>query len=147
MCLNWGDIPTWLSAIATGLGIFFLWKQLDGLNKQAKLQVYAEYTKRYAEIVQRFPEDINTTDFVMSSRGKEQEGIMRAMRAYFDLCFEEWDLNEKGLISKDFWITWREGMSTALSKPAFKQAWALIQVDSVFGTKFVNFVSEMSQKR
>jgi hypothetical protein len=65
---------------------------------------------------------------------------MRYMRAYFDLCFEEWDLNRKTLIDANFWSVWKAGMEFAFSKPAFQQAWMIIKLDASFGREFEAFV-------
>ena len=66
--------------------------------------------------------------------------MMRNMRAYFDLCFEEWDLHKKGLVDGRFWETWQEGMRTAMSKRAFRDAWSAVRLDSVFGRDFEVFI-------
>jgi hypothetical protein len=145
----------WTTAIAAVVGaaaalggLVGVFVQLRSLNTQIGLQTYAEYTKRYADVIQRFPENVNSAAFEMASLGSnDRDRLMRAMRSYFDLCFEEWDLNEKKLISPDFWMTWQEGMQTALSKPAFRQAWEVIQGDSVFGTKFEKFIADLSVKQ
>ena len=67
---------------------------------------------------------------------------MRYMREYFDLCFEEWDLNQKNPIDPRFWAVWREGMTFAFKKSAFKQAWQIIRGDSDFGRAFEEFVDQ-----
>jgi hypothetical protein len=74
------------------LGVIVGWWQLAKLNQQLTLQHFADYTKRYQEIILRFPEDINETAFKLEGR-EDYSTIMRAMRTYFDLSFEEWYLN------------------------------------------------------
>lgn len=71
---------------------------------------------------------------------------MRAMRSYFDLSFEEWDLNEKKLIDSQFWDVWRGGMKTALSKPAFQQAWVAVKETSDYGGGFESFIDALDIK-
>ena len=74
----------------------------------------------------KFPEDINSKDFVLEGHG-EYEKTMRHMRAYLDLCFEEWYLKQQKMIDSKPWELWKGGMETAFSKPAFKQAWEIIK--------------------
>jgi hypothetical protein len=112
--------------IATGaalVAIAALIYQSISTRKQIKLQNFIEYTKRYQEIVLNFPEGINRKDFVISKLPDDQQcRTMRYMRAYVDLCFEEYTLHERGFIDNDLWSIWEGGMKTAFSKPAFQEA-------------------------
>lgn len=131
----------WVAA-ATGIitlaGVIVVYAQLRSLNQQTKLQNFAEYTRRYQHIVLNFPEDINARDFLLNGR-KDYDSVMRYMRAYYDLCFEEWYLQRQGLIGSDFWEIWDDGIKTALSKPAFQQAWQVMKADTNFGAEFSRF--------
>jgi len=127
------------SAVATFLGVVValvaVWLQLRKMNQQLTIQHFADYTKRYQEIILRFPEDINTPSFQVSGHAN-YESLMRCMRAYFDLSFEEWYLNERNLIDPCIWSIWRGGMQAAMSKAAFQQAWAIVRDDTQFGPAF-----------
>jgi hypothetical protein len=92
-----------------------------------------------------FPEDINEPSFELRQRAEREkyDQTMRAIRSYFDLCFEEWDLHQKGLIDPEFWATWEAGMKTAMSKASFKQAWEIVKQDSVFGPRFEAFFDNL----
>ena len=130
-----------VTAAATIIGLGFVATQLYFLLKQLRLQQYIEYTKRYQEIALNFPESINEASFLFGDLTKnERDKTMRYMRAYFDLCFEEWHLNNEKLVDRKFWDIWKGGMEFAFSKPSFQQAWEIIQTDSRFGTKFEAFV-------
>lgn len=135
-----------VSAIATisgvGVAIVAVWMQMRKLSEQLMIQQFSDYTKRYQEIILRFPENINEASFVLSSHPKSTR-TMRYMRAYFDLCFEEWYLNQRGLIDKEIWKVWKGGMEAALSKPAFGQAWGKIKQDTSFGKDFEGYVGCM----
>ena len=62
------------------------------------------------------------------------------MRAYFDLCYEEFTLHQKGFIDDDFWAIWKCSMEFAFSKVAFKQSWGVISQDTKFGLEFEKYV-------
>ena len=62
------------------------------------------------------------------------------MRAYFDLCSEEYYLYKKNDIDKNTWKEWESGIKFALSKPAFQQAWKKISNDTKFYSEFNKFV-------
>jgi hypothetical protein len=140
---------TWdaLTAGATILGVFFVARQLYLLRDQLRLQQYIEYTKRYQEIVLSFPESINEASFLLENLPRdERDKTMRHMRAYFDLCFEEWDLKNKKLVDQKFWDLWKGGMEFAFSKPSFQQAWKIIETDSRFGPEFEAFVGNAMKR-
>jgi hypothetical protein len=137
------------TAVATLIGVLVaivaIWLQLRKLNQQLMLQHFADYTKRYQEIILRFPEDINTPTFQVKPHSN-YESLMRNMRAYFDLSFEEWYLNSRRLIDACIWSVWQGGMKAAMSKPAFQQSWAIIRQDSRFGSEFEAFLDELQRK-
>jgi hypothetical protein len=144
-----GDI---ILLITVGFVFWYAWetrkmrKEMAGQNEklanQLRLQTFSEYTKRYQEIILHFPEDINERQFDFGKLNNEtRERTMRYMRAYFDLCLEEFWLHEKGFIDEEWWKVWEGGMSTAFNKIAFRNAWEVVIQDTKFGETFINFVN------
>lgn len=134
-----------LTATITAVGILLAYKglksQLDFHNKQLKVEIFSDYSTRYQNIIADFPEGINAQSFVLKELEEDvYSKTMRKMRQYFDLCFEEWFLNSKGLLEPSFWELWSGGMTTALSKPAFVDAWKIVKDSSVFGLDFEKFI-------
>jgi len=134
-----------VTLLGVGVAALAIWLQMRKLNAQLMLQHFADYTKRYQEIILHFPENINKDDFDIASHANH-DNIMRYMRAYFDLCFEEWYLNKRKLIDEGIWTVWVGGISAALSKTAFRQAWRIIKEDSSFGPDFQMFVAIYIEK-
>jgi hypothetical protein len=137
------------SAVATFMGVFVafiaLYLQLRKMNQQLQLQQFADYTKRYQEIVYRFPENINEAGFSYEGLSVDDYRlVMRNMRSYFDLSFEEWHLNKNGYLNRDSWTVWRGGMKTAMSKTAFQEAWQRIKKDTEFGDEFERFIDSLA---
>ncbi len=145
MCWIADSLFKWeaLTALATVAASLIILRQLTVLNKQVKLQQYADYTKRYQEIALNFPENINDPKFKLSKQRKDEyDKTMRYMRAYFDLCYEEWDLNRNKLIDLNAWSVWEGGMKTAFRKQAFQQAWKIIiDSDTEYDKEFESFVT------
>lgn len=125
--------------IVSLITLWILWMQMRKLNTQLMIQQFSDYTKRYQDIILHFPENINVQSFVLANC-KTYDETMRYMRAYFDLCYEEWYLHTRKLIDKKIWGTWNSGIVTAMSKPAFSQAWAVIKKDTIYGGKFEQFI-------
>jgi hypothetical protein len=141
-------------AITSVFGLGFIYLQLVALTKQEndqndelKLNHYSEYTKRYQYILEKLPSNIGSSSFKLTkSSAPEKEIIMRAMRAYFDLCYEEWDLHSRKLIDSSSWLVWEDGMKKTLHKQAFRDAWTfLTKEDSEYGTEFTNFFEALKQ--
>jgi hypothetical protein len=148
LCLLGQNFWDAVTAIATLTAAYVVWQQLSSLTQQLKiqsdqlkLQHYSEYTKRYQSIVLELPEDINNPKFKLSKRSGEYASTMRHMRAYFDLCFEEWDLHRRKLIDDEAWAVWDDGIATAMSKSAFKQAWKIsTDTGTDYGDEFQKFI-------
>ncbi|MFB6317293.1 hypothetical protein [Saccharicrinis sp. FJH54] len=134
------------ATIITGFGVFvtliaFIWQ--TGLTReQMKLNFFADYTKRYQEIILNFPENINEQDFNFEVLDAEIKAkTLRYMRAYFDLCSEEYYLHREGKIDTKVWEEWEGGIKFTFSKKAFKDAWKIINLDSKFYKEFMKWVN------
>ncbi len=65
------------------------------------------------------------------------------MRAYFDLCSEEYFLYTKGSIDDDTWKEWKSGIEYAFSKTAFSNGWKIVNLDTRYYPEFVDFVKPL----
>lgn len=145
--LDSGGIGNLISTIAALIAIGGLIYQSRSTRKQVKLQNFIEYTKRYQEIILNFPESINEVGFSFDDLPEnERSKTMWYMRAYFDLCFEEYILHDKKFIDNDLWSIWRGGMDFALSKTAFQDAWSVISKDTEYGSGFDRYVNEQTSR-
>ena len=111
-------------------------------NKMQKQNFFADYTKRYQKIMLHLPEGLHHSNFDYGQlNAEERDKILRYIRAYFDLCSEEYDLHLQKLINKKVWENWKEGMKSVFSKQAFREAWNMIALDSSYYKDFVHFVN------
>ena len=138
--IDWSALGTWFGSLGTIATIIFMGR---GLKKQLSLNFFAEYTKRYQEIILNFPESINQQDFDFDALTKdERDKTLRYMRAYFDLCSEEYFLWKKGNIDNDTWTEWASGIHFAYSKKAFKSAWEILTLDSIYYGQFTEWLTK-----
>lgn len=131
--------------MVTIIGLFIttiaLFISISQFRKQLQLTFFADYTKRYQEILLNFPETINRKNFDFNKLDADtKEKTLRYMRAYFDLCSEEYFLYNKGSIDESTWKEWKSGIEYAFSKTAFKKGWGIIALDTCYYSNFVNFV-------
>ncbi len=122
-------------------------KQLKIFNDQLKLGFFAEYTKRYQEIILNFPEDISKPTFDYGKLSDDTRNkTLRYMRIYFDLCSEEYDLWNEGYIDEWIWTHWKGGIEYAFSKRAFRDAWKIISLDTIFYPNFSKWVDTIMKE-
>ncbi len=118
--------------------------QHDALLQQMKLTSFSAYTQRYENIILRFPEEIHSQNFELDTLPKEERAnILKYMRAYFDLCSEEYYLGMNDLIDSYIWEQWKGGIRMNMTKPAFNQAWDIISKDTAFDKDFIRLINSM----
>ncbi|MFY1021259.1 hypothetical protein [Ectopseudomonas khazarica] len=145
--LNSEDWTLVITAITAAITALALLVTVLSFRKQLQLQFFADHTKRYQEIILNFPEQINDYDFSMDALTPEaRDKTLRYMRAYFDLCSEEYFLWKNKRIDNKTWKEWKSGMHFAFSKPAFKEAWNKLRLDTIYYEDFTSLVKS-SRKR
>ena len=108
------------------------------VSKQQKLDFFARYTERYQHIIEQLPEYVFADD--KDSTEEEYQKIMPIIRAYFDLCSEEFYLHKQHHLSKNVWKEWEAGMVSMFQLPVFKQCWKRINPKSTCYSEFAHFV-------
>lgn len=99
---------------------------------QSKAQLFAEYTRRYQDIMLKMP----TTMYSEIAKPTD-ENIRPYMIMYFDLCSEEYYLYKSNLISKEVWDMWQDGMRYNMRKPIYKTSWQNLKCE--YNDKFKIF--------
>ena len=110
--------------------IFSQWSD----RKQRKLEMYAEYTRRYQDIFMKMPDDIYTGKATIDERTKKY------MRFYFDLCSEEYHLWQERFVKDSVWELWMEGMQIETDHEIFHKAWDAIKNE--YNPDFRNYFEE-----
>lgn len=120
------------SLIATGAVLY----SLIVLRNQLRLQVFLEYTRRFDDI-QFAPEHFNIIWTEMSP--EQSTAAQVAFRKYFDLCSQEWWLNQTGKIESGVWKVWSRGIEETINSRGGSFAWG--QMRSSYGAVFPGFSS------
>jgi len=95
-------------------------RQMKKMTDHLRLQNFIEYTKRYQEIFMNLPADICSPHFDLCNPEKKQkENTTKYIRAYFDLCSEEYFLYVKKCIHDEVWTLWKDGIISTLKYKAF----------------------------
>ena len=137
---NWVQMGLLIVAILTVIASSY-WsakaiKETQKLAKrQYEFQFFADYTKRYQDLILKMPANLDTTSVF-------NRDVDIYMRLYFDLCSEEYYLHTKGVIDSVVWGLWTEGIQMALKKKYYKIAWELL-AENYNDTSFRNYMSEL----
>ncbi len=143
LTLTFNEILTLVTLIVAGLGI--MW-QMHQLSKESKLIIFMGYTQRYQEILIHFPIDIAKDDFnleVFLEKEENKDELLLWMRAYFNICSEEYQLGKDKLIDKHIWKLWDAGIVSSMSKPSFQNAWKRIEVCNYYNEDFHNYITRI----
>jgi hypothetical protein len=133
-------------AIATVAGVLIalgaLWVTLRGVRDQLWLHTFAEYTRRYGEIVRELPSEARRPGgkFVFEDLPPDEQGqVLNTARAYLNLCSEEFFLHARGRIDEETWAIWREGMERVLGAPWIRSTWTILKPEYLY-SDFCAFV-------
>lgn len=119
-----------------------------GLRDQLFLQTFTEYTRRYADVLDRLPFDAGrpSAEADLSRFPKEaREDFLKTMRRYFNLCWEELHLHKCKRINKATWQIWRTGIEDTLRSPHFRAAWEELRTEYTSAPDFVRFVDRATE--
>ena len=122
------DINSWVQIVIATLYGGTIWatlyasmKEIKNANRRAEQQsnrmFFAEYTKRYQEIILAMPDD------VFAGTAQVNNATLKYMRLYFDLCSEEYHLYLEGQVPEDVWENWVEGMRITTNLQLYRQCW------------------------
>ena len=122
-CSNWAE---WLTAGAAVVALICSNRQMV---KQSREMFFAEYTKRYQDIILNMP---NTDD--------DEAQVKKYMRLYFDLCSEEYHLYKRGRIPSDVWELWEDGMRLSVRRERYRMAWEQLKSEYETNADFLRFM-------
>lgn len=137
------NIEHYISIITALIAVSALIWQIRTNNKQSKMQTFLVYTQRYQDIFINLPSGIESNDFDINNGEYDKEMFLRNLRAYFDLCSEQYQLHKRGLIDDKVWTLWKNGMKDSLKKPAFIQAWKEIQSHDYYHRHFADYIDRL----
>jgi len=111
------DIATAIGVFGVLAGIFYAAQTFKQQKEISQADFFAEYTKRYQDIILHFPENWDAETIL-------NEEVKRYLRLYFDLCSEEYFLYTEGkCLNKKFWNECEQGMKIIFNKTIVKNYW------------------------
>lgn len=123
-----------------------IWVALRAVQTQLRITVFSEYTKRYSAIAEKLPFDARRPGEqrdIERLQPADKEKALNAMRLYFNLCSEEFFLQQERLLDKRTWEIWQTGMRDAARLPYFASSWEYLRQEYEFYGDFLAFMDEL----
>jgi hypothetical protein len=121
------SFATAIGVIATAIGIFYTRSWLKHSQHQAVMTFEDELNREYRQLIR----GISTNALLAKPLTDiEYRGSFRALYHYLDLSNEQVFLRQQGRVSSFVWASWSDGISSHLSRPAFKKAWEEVKDNS-----------------
>lgn len=118
---------------------------LRGVRAQLWLHTFSEYTRRYAEVVTELPAGARDPegDFDLHQlTAAERDRITNVVRAYLNLCSEEYYLWSKGKIDRETWTIWTTGIEDMFRLAWFRRSWDEFRSEYKLYPRFGEFCDE-----
>lgn len=126
-----------ITAIASILAIVV---SLFSLSRQLKSHFFAEYTRRYSELMEKMPavyfDPQKSNDIVLD------EEMLKKCRLYYDLSSEEYELHRQKRLNPRVWRFWKSGIKDTVNLPVFAQAWSE-KLEHQYNDSFQKFIKEL----
>lgn len=121
------------SVIAIVVGLFSLHKQLQS-------QFFAEYTRRYSELMEKMP--VEYFDPQKSKAIALNDEMLKICRFYYDLSSEEYELNRQKRLNPRVWRFWESGIKETVNLPVFTRAWDE-KLSDQYNVSFQEFIASL----
>jgi len=115
--MDWFNL---IASFATAVGVFLAWWQIRESSRQAKTTFEDSLSNEYRNLVQGIPVKALLGEDLDEEAYRDN---LSELYHYIDLTNEQAFLRQRGRISPETWVNWRDGIQTTMSKPAFSRAW------------------------
>jgi hypothetical protein len=143
LALGWTEVGV-IAALATAAAAAAgLYVTMNGLRDQLWLQTFAEYTRRYADVVRDLPSESRRPGSafdIARLAPDEREVVLNSARAYLNLTSEEYFLHSRGRIDDETWSIWRTGIEETVRLPWLRTAWRELEEEYTYVPEFCRFM-------
>lgn len=104
-------------------------------------QLFLEYTRRYEQIFEGFPDPARSMRLDQSGEPPEESSdLTEAVLRYLNLCSEEYYLRKRGYLDKDIWLIWEGELKRTLKSPLLRREWPKLRSEFSAYSEFSEFV-------
>jgi hypothetical protein len=112
-------------------------------RRQCNVQVFLEYTKRYADVMNMFPSDGRSARIdLFKEPPPEIEELTLAVMRYLNLCSEEFYLWKNKYLSNGVWRIWEDELKRTLRSPLLRREWNKVRKEFESYPDFCKYVND-----
>ena len=134
-----------IGAAAAFVALLGLIYEIRACRSQLWLQMFSEYTRRYADITDRLPAEARRLhgQFELADIDPVRvEDLCNGARAYLNLCAEEFYLHSRRRIDRQTWEIWKTGIRETARLPWIQQTWPLLAAEYQYYPDFATFFAD-----
>lgn len=125
-----------VAGIATAAGVAYA---AITYRRQAQLQTFIEYTRRFHEVMSDFPAEYRV-DWKTIQFPANDVRVAGACIAYLNLCAEEFEMHRSGLVGQRVWNIWRREIEASLCSPLLRTGWKELRGEYASAPEFLAWV-------
>lgn len=115
--------------------------------RQCNAQVFLEYTKRYSEIMNRFPpKALKARLSLLATPPERSDELSLAILRYLNLCAEEFYLCQQKYLSSHVWGIWEAELKRTLSSQLFIREWKGLREEFRSYPDFLEYVERVQSE-
>jgi hypothetical protein len=113
------------------------------LNWRAQqAQTAIVFFSRFDQIV---TQDKSNLFRIGSGRRTLTSDATKTARRYFNLCSEEFNLNQRNYIPRDIWEIWQRGIKAILQDRLWRRSWQKVKKEYAYYPEFTDFIDEVAK--
>ena len=141
----------WIAIAGVAAAFAAMLATLRSIRRQIEAVVFIEYTRRYSEILADIPTAWRTTPpdrlAALLILPDDDEHFRHTMRRYFNLCAEEFYLQDAKKLDSATWKIWRQGIRDSMQLPCFDEGWRRVRGEYAGMKLFLRFIDYMAGER
>lgn len=143
-----GFLEFWFTPITILIAAASLFWGFITYKRQSNIQIFFEYTRRYENIMDSFPENARFYRLDTSSDlPPESNQLTIAVLKYLNLCSEEYYLWKTKQLSKNLWNIWKDELERTLQSNLVKREWPKIKIEFQSYSEFQKYVETIMLKK
>jgi len=118
-------LSDYLGALAIFLAGAAIWQQMSSAKRDRLRAFEDNYVQRYWAISDRW-----SLAVMLHNAHSISDDDQLAIRAYIQLCEDEWDIRRLGWISKSSWKSWLSAIRQGFKNPVIAEVWARVEAET-----------------
>ena len=135
-----------LTLVSIAIATLSLWKNSRYNKRQWNFNAFTHYTKRYDEIMGKFPDQAYIFRFDLNHQIPSSQEVRLAVLKYLNMTSEEYYLWRNKYLDDQVWEIWLPEIERTLQTPLFQREWQNLKGEFKSYPDFSMFVDQAQTK-